>query len=154
MKSAFLMAGVVGLSMFAAMGCEEKKANPLGDAMKDAGNKAKDATAGMAEKVKDVAGSAADKIKAEVQDLMDNTKKKVDALAKGGESLKADQKGEFDKAMSGIHSTWDDLSAKFAGLKDQAPEAMAKTLADLKDKGVKLMDTVKSTATKFGISLN
>ncbi len=154
MKRALIVAGVAGLSMLVAMGCEEKKANPLGDAMKQAGDKAKDATAGMADKVKDAANAAADKAQAEVKDLMDNTKKKVDALAKGGESLKADQKGEFDKAMAGIRSTWDDLSKNFDGLKGQAPDAMVKTLADLKDKGVKLMDTVKSTATKFGINLN
>ncbi len=57
MKRALIVAGVAGLSMFVAMGCEEKKANPLGDAMKQAGDKAKDATAGMADKAKDAASA-------------------------------------------------------------------------------------------------
>jgi hypothetical protein len=167
MKCALIVAGLVGMSVF-AMGCEEKKADPIanaakqvGNAAKDAGDKTKDAMSSVADKAKDMGDKAkdavagmADKAKAEVKDLMDNAKKKVDALAKGGESLKPDQKGEFDKAMTGIRSTWDDMSKGFDSLKGQAPDAMTKTLADLKDKGTKLMDTVKTTAAKFNINLN
>ena len=85
---------------------------------------------------------------------MDTVKGKVETLTKGGDSLKPDQKGEFEKAMTGIKGTWTDLSSKWDGLSGKTGEGLTKGLGELKDQGMKLMDTVKTTAEKFGIKLN
>ena len=46
------------------------------------------------------------------------------------------------------------MSKGFDGLSSQTGEGMTKTLGELKEKGAKLMETVKTTAEKFGIKLN
>jgi hypothetical protein len=162
MKRVLMVAVLAGMGVM--VGCEEKKADSVADKAKqaaqgaadkakDAGTAMKDAAAGAADKAKDMGNVAADKLKAEVKNLMDTIKGKVDTLDKGGSTLEPAKKGEFDKAMAGIKTTWTDMSKSFDGLSGQTSDAMAKTLADLKDKGTKLLDTVKLTAEKFGIKL-
>jgi hypothetical protein len=150
------MAGLVGFGV----GCEEKKADPISkatDGMKDAANKAGDAMKGAADKAKaagaDLATKATDALQGEVKNLMDTAKTKIDALVKGGSGLAADKKPEFDKAVSGIQSTFGELTKNFDGLKGQTGEGLAKTLGELKTKGTELMTTVKTTAEKFGIKI-
>ena len=141
-----LIVGLVGVlaGTGVMVGCEEKSdTGGTVDKMKNAGSAAVDKAKDMGNKVKD-----------EVQNLMDTTKAKIDALSKGGDSLKPDQKAEFDKAMTSIHAGWDDLSAKFKSATSSSADAMAKGLADAKDAGQKLLDNVKATAEKFGIKLN
>jgi hypothetical protein len=163
-----LMASVLA-GMGVMVGCEEKKADTVvdkskqatqavGDKMKDAGNAVKDAATTAADKTKDVVNAGVDKakdmgtaLKGDVKNLMDTIKGKVETLDKGGTSLDPAKKGEFDKAMTGIKSTWADLSKKFDDVSTQSGEAMAKGLADVKEAGLKLMDNVKMTAEKFGI---
>ncbi len=146
MKRALIVAGVAGLSMFVAMGCEEKKANPLGDAMKQAGDKAKDATAGMADKAKDAASAG-------LKNLLDTAKTKIDALTKAGESLKADQKPEFAKALSGITDQFGSLSKGFDGLKGMSGDGLMAKVKELTGNGEGLLKTISSTAEKFGLKL-
>lgn len=155
MKRALVLALVAGAGL-AMGGCEEKKAEPakaLGDAAKQAGDAMKDGAKKAGDAAKDVANKATDALQGEVKNLMDTIKTKVDALVKGGSSLTGEKKGEFDKAVAGIQTSWSDLSKMFDGLKGQTGEAMTKTLAELKDKGSKLHETVKTTADKFGIKL-
>jgi hypothetical protein len=153
MKHALIVALLGGAMLAAGLGCDEKKTDSLSDQMKKASdtaaNKVKDAGNAVADKTKEMA----DKATAGVKDLMDNIQKKMDALAKGGESLKADQKGEFDKAMTGIHATWDDMSKSFNSLKDKSADAISTGMADLKTKGEDLLSKVKTTAQKFNINL-
>jgi len=170
MKRVLMVAALAGLGFMA--GCEEKKAdsiadktkaaaNAVGDKAKDAGTAMKDAAGTAADKAKEMGNAAADKakdmgaaLKGEVQNLMDTIKGKVETLDKGGSTLEPAKKSEFDKAMTGIKSTWADMTKGFDGLSGQTGDAMAKTLADLKTKGTELMATVKTTAEKFGIRLN
>lgn len=155
MKRAMVLALVAGAGL-ALGGCEEKKADPvgqLGDAAKKAGDAVKDGAAKAGDAAKDVASKATDALQGEVKNLMDTVKGKVEALVKGGSSLTGEKKGEFDKATAGIQTTWTDLSKLFDGLKGQSGEGLMKTLTDLKDKGGKLMETVKATADKFGIKI-
>jgi uncharacterized protein YaaN involved in tellurite resistance len=161
MNRIFTVVVVAGLGL-GVIGCEEKKADNAAkpaapgamDKMKDAGNaaadKMKDAGHAVADKTKEM-GSA---LKGDVQNLVDTLKTKVDTLTKGGDSLPADQKPEFDKAMTTIKSGWSDLSAKFQSASSATGDAMAKGLADAKDAGMKLMDSIKTTADKFGIKMN
>lgn len=157
--TALMVVGMTGLVGFAG-GCEEKKADPLSKAaegMKDAASKAGDAMQGAADKAKaagaDLANKATDALQGEVKNLMDTAKTKIDALVKGGSNLAADKKPEFDKAVSGIQSTFGELTKNFDGLKDQTGEGLMKTLNELKTKGTELMATVKTTAEKFGIKI-
>lgn len=156
MKRVLALAIVAGLGVM--VGCEEKKTDSLMDSAKKSADsvaaKAKDAAATATDKAKDMGNVVTDKLKGEVQNLMDTVKGKVDQLVKGGETLKADQKPEFDKAVSGIKSTWEDLSKNFSSLSSQSGDGLMKTLGDLKTKGTELMTTVKNTAEKFGIKLN
>lgn len=155
MKRAMVLALVAGAGL-ALGGCEEKKADPVAaatDAAKKAGDAAKDSAAKATDAAKDVANKATDALQGEVKNLMDTVKGKVEALVKGGSSLTGEKKGEFDKAVTGIQTNWTDLSKMFDALKGQSGEGLMKNLTELKDKGTKLMDTVKTTADKFGIKI-
>jgi hypothetical protein len=167
MKRVLMVAVLAGLGVM--VGCEEKKAdsiadktkaaaNAVGDKAKEAGTAVKDAAGTAADKAKEIGNAAADKakdvgtaLKVEVQNLMDTIKTKVDTLDKGGSTLEPAKKSEFDKAMTGIKSTWADLSKKFDEVSSKSGEAMATGLAEVKEAGVKLMDNVKLTAEKFGL---
>ncbi len=155
MKRAMVLVLAAGVGLVLG-GCEEKKADPVGqlsDAAAKAGDAVKDGAKKAGDAAKDVANKATDALHGEVKNLMDTVKGKVDALVKGGSSLTGEKKGEFDKAISGIQSSWGDLSKMFDGLKGQSGEGLTKSLTDLKDKGTKLLDTVKTTAEKFGIKI-
>lgn len=163
MKRVLMVVALAGMGVM--VGCEEKKADTVvdksrqatqavGDKMKDAGAAMKDAASTAADKTRDMATMASDKVKGEVKNLMDTIKGKVDTLDKGGSTLEPAKKSEFDKAMTGIRGTWADMTRGFDGLANKTGDAMTTALADLKDKGAKLMDTVRTTGEKFGIKLN
>lgn len=156
MKRFLVLAIVAGLGVM--VGCEEKKTDSLMDSAKKSASgmadKAKDAASTATDKAKDMGNVVGDRLKGEVQNLMDTVKGKVDQLTKGGETLKAEQKPEFDKAIAGIKSTWEDVSKSFSSASSQTGDGLMKGLNDAKDKGIKLLDTVKTTAEKFGIKLN
>ena len=171
MKRVLMVAVLAGLGVM--VGCEEKKADSMadkakqaagamGDKAKDAGTAMKDAAGTAADKAKEMGNAAADKtkemaskatdaVKGEVKNLMDTIKGKVDTLDKSGSTLEPAKKSEFDKAMTGIKSTWADLSKKFDDVSSKGGDAMATGLAEIKAAGVKLMDNVKLTAEKFGL---
>jgi hypothetical protein len=152
MKRILMATVVLGLGVL--VGCEEKKAdNPL-DKAKAAAPAATDKMKDMGKLVADKAADVTTALKGEVKNLVDTLKGKVDALAKGGDLLKPDQKAEFDKAVAGIKASWTDLSKSFEEAGSKTGDALAKGLADAKTAGLKLMETVKTTADKFGVKLN
>lgn len=139
-------------------GCEDKPAptaapapkptsaatNAVGDAMKAAGDKAKEAGAAVS-----------DALKKEVTSMVDKAKAQVDQLKNGAASVPADKKSDFEKAMGDINSQFKSLSdGASTGLKDLTGDGLSKKLTELKDMGSKLMTNIKSTADKFGIKLN
>lgn len=179
MKKVILCTALVGA--LAMVGCEEKKADPAnamknaadsaksaakdaGSAMKDAADKAagaaKDAAdkgaaaaKDAAEKAKDTAKDVAGSLKAEVNTMVDKIKGQMSSLTKGGETLPADKKSDFAKAMDGLNGEFKGVQDAVSKLGTQTGDGAMKALTDIKSMGTKLMDNIKATADKFGIKL-
>lgn len=155
-----LIVSLVATTLFAGglLGCEEKPSTPnvtdkLKDAAKSTTDAARNAAKSATDSVKDAAASATAKLQEEIKGMVDTARARLDALTKGGSSVAADKKSEFDKAVSDLSTQFKSLSDGFAGLKDHAGDALTRKLGELKDIGTKLMDGIKATADKYGIKI-
>jgi hypothetical protein len=132
-------------------------AKAAGDAAKAGMDKAKDAGAAVADKAKDAAAGAADALKEKavggLKTMLDGAKSKIEALTKGGETLAADKKPDFTKAMTGINEQFGALTKGFDGLKSLSGDGLMAKVKELTGTGEGLMKTVTETAAKFGIKL-
>lgn len=130
------------------------KAKEAGTAVAD---KAKETGTAMADKAKDAASGAADAVKdkavAGVKSLVDGAKEKIAALTKGGETLPADKKPEFSKALTGINEQFGNLSKNFDGLKSLSGDSLMAKVKELTGSGEGLMKSITDTAAKYGIKL-
>lgn len=133
----------------AAKAAGDKAAAAATDASKAAGDAAKAA----GDKAKDMGNAAIEAAKAPLKNLMDTAKTKLDGLVKGGASLTGDKKGEFDKAVTGIQSTFGDLTKGFDGLKDLKLDTLTTKVKEMTTKGEGLLKSINDTAAKFGIKL-
>jgi uncharacterized phage infection (PIP) family protein YhgE len=151
-----LIVTIVATTLLAGglIGCEEKPSTPnVTDKLKDAAKSTTDAARNAAKSATDTVKDAAAKLQEEIKGMVDTAKTRLDALTKGGSSVAADKKPEFDKVVSDLSAQFKSLSDGFAGLKDHTGDALTKKIGELKDIGAKLMDGIKAAADKYGIKI-
>ena len=171
MKRAMMVLALCGLTM--AVGCEEKKAEPVkaatpapapapADAPKTGMDKAPDMPKAATDAVKtagDAAKAAADKAQgsmtsaADVKAMVDKAKTQLGALTAGGAALSPDKKPLFDAAMVPLNDQFKALTDGASKLGGLSGGDLTSSSSALKDKASALMTGIKSVADKFGIKI-
>jgi ElaB/YqjD/DUF883 family membrane-anchored ribosome-binding protein len=129
-------------------------ANKGAAAAKDSADKMKDAAKDSADKMKDATKDMASALKTEVNTMVDKIKSQMSSLTKGADSVPADKKADYAKAMDGLNSDFKSVQDAVTKMGTQTGDSAMKALGDIKTMGAKLLDNIKMTADKYGIKLS
>lgn len=131
-------------------GAMKDAAKSTGDAMKSGMDKTKEAGASAVNAMGDKANAA---LGGEVSTMVAKAKAQLDQLNAGGMTLTGPAKTDFTASVAPLNDQYKGLADQVSKLSTMSGDALTKSFAEIKDRGNKLMDGIKTVAAKYNIKL-